>query len=118
MSECGESGMYRVLTCNKGGIRGWSRWGTQEEIDTYHASGDLPAHETTATMQVSSCPEHAVACGLAEVVVPNPNGSDDPAYVGTELATVTHDSTCLAPATEGGSCSVCDAYLAHHGETG
>lgn len=116
MSACGESGMYRVLNCNNGGVRMWMRHATQEEIDTYHASGDLPAHETQAEVPVSSCNLHAVECGLAEEVVPNPDGSDQPGYVGTDLATVTHDAECTAPAPGEASCSVCSAYAAQHAE--
>lgn len=116
MADCGQSGSVRVLNCNAGGARSWQRWATQDEINTYHESGDLPAHETEAQVPVSSCNPHAVACGLAEEVVPNPDGSDTPGYVGTDLATKTHDAECTAPAPGETSCSVCSAYVDHRAE--
>jgi len=108
MSQCGESGTLRVLECGNPGNRGWQRWANQDEIDFYHASGDLPPHLNEANLQVSSCDDHAQAAGFAE---PYDYGEGNVGFVGTDIATMTHDAGCRQPA-EIGDCGVCTTYFA------
>lgn len=103
MAECGESGSVRVLECGNATDRGWLRWASAEEIDALHASGDLPGHMHEATLSVYSCNDHALAAGFAE---PYDYGDGNTGFVGTDLATRTHDESCRQPA-EANGCGAC-----------
>lgn len=72
-----------VPSCNNADILQWQRWATPAEVDQYHASGDLPLHETTALLAVYSCDTHKLSPAI--------------------LMTVPHDSDCGAPPCD---CSV------------
>lgn len=104
MASCGTSGSLQVLQCGREGGIGWSRWATQDEIDQYHESGDLPAHETTGQVPVYACDEHALACGMA---VERTDGREGVAAA--DLATHTHDAGCRLPAGPE-DCGVCAEY--------
>lgn len=68
-----------ALDCAADSAMAWERWATQAEVDQYHASGDLPAHEATAKILVRSCAEHLL----------HP----------VDLMSRTHDAECGAPST-------------------
>lgn len=69
--SCGATG------CANASVIAWERWMTDAEIAQYHASGDLPAHETSGKLMVYACEDHQL----------------DPA----EMMSATHDAVCSAP---------------------
>src|ERR1044072_3784209 len=101
---CGNSGPRKVLDCVNPGVRSWRRWATTEEVNALHAAGVLPPDVAESEVLVYACADHAVAAGLAEEV-----GEGDgkvTGLVGTDLATVIHDASCMQPDRAGG-CTVC-----------
>lgn len=68
-----------AIDCEAPATIAWERWGTEEEVARYHASGDLPPHETTCKVMVFACDDHRL----------------DP----VELMSQTHDAECTAPPT-------------------
>lgn len=58
--------------CTEPAVLSWERWASEEEVAELHASGDLPAHETTAKLPVGGCKKHVLDLELAGLV----HGSD------------------------------------------
>ena len=72
---------------NRDAVGSWQRLATQEEIDAFHASGDLPLTETTALVMVFGCEIHTLP---------------------VELAARNHRATCTAPGLPDSDHGTCD----------
>ena len=90
MSRCGTSGMSTYGDCQATGTEGWQRRATPEEVDHYHSTGDLPAHETECEITVVACAEHGLH---------------------PEIAALLHDAVCHQPAEPNG-CAACATPIA------
>jgi hypothetical protein len=69
--------------CNSEATSQWLRWCTQDELNDYMASGDLPQGTTEATRSIYACDDHKLETDTGE------------ADLG--LMSVTHKSVCQAP---------------------